>query len=91
VPSNWLIATFVLSSALVGALCVSAPAVLSRNAHTAFSAGWIVAAATTVVCLLLPLDFVEKTIVALLVGPIAGVLVHAIYLALVRKGEPARA
>jgi hypothetical protein len=90
VPSNWLIATFVLSSALVGALCVSAPAVLSRNAHAAFSAGWIVAAATTVVCLLLPLGFVEKTVLALLVGPIAGVLVHAIYLALVRKGEPAR-
>jgi hypothetical protein len=90
VPSNWLIATFVLSSALVGALCVSAPAVLSRNAHTAFSAGWIVAAATTVLCLLLPLDFVEKTVLALLVGPVAGVLVHAIYLALVRKGEPAR-
>jgi hypothetical protein len=90
VPSNWLIATFVLSSALVGALCVSAPAVLSRNAHAAFSAGWIVAAVTTVVCLLLPLGFVEKTVLALLVGPIAGVLVHAIYLALVRKGEPAR-
>jgi hypothetical protein len=90
VPSNWLIATFVLSSALVGALCVSAPAVFSRNAHTAFSAGWIVAAATTVLCLLLPLDFVEKTVLALLVGPVAGVLVHAIYLALVRKGEPAR-
>jgi hypothetical protein len=90
VPSNGLIATFVLSSALVGALCVSAPAVLSRNAHAAFSAGWIVAAATTVVCLLLPLGFVEKTVLALLVGPIAGVLVHGIYLALVRKGEPVR-
>lgn len=90
VPANWLIATFVLSSALVGALCVSAPAVLSRNAHAAFSAGWIAAAVTTVVCLLLPLGFVEKTVLALLVGPIVGVLVHAVYLALVRKGEPAR-
>jgi hypothetical protein len=90
VPANWLIATFVLSSALVGALCVSAPAVLSRNAHAAFSAGWIVAAATTVVCLVLPLGFIEKTVLALLAGPIVGVLVHAVYLAVVRKGEPAR-
>jgi len=90
VPADWLIATFVLSSALVGALCISAPAVLSRNAHSAFSAGWIVAAATTVVCLLLPLGFIEKTVLALLVGPVMGVLVHAVYLAVVRKGEPAR-
>jgi hypothetical protein len=90
VPSDWLIATFVLSSALVGALCVSAPAVLSRNAHAAFSAGWIVAAATTVLCLLLPLDFIEKTILALLVGPIMGVAVHTVYLAIVRRAEPAR-
>jgi O-antigen/teichoic acid export membrane protein len=90
VPADWLIATFVLSSALVGALCVSAPAVLSRNAHAAFSAGWIVAAVITVVCLLLPLGFVEKTVLALLVGPTTGVLVHAVYLAVVRKGEPAR-
>lgn len=91
VPADWLIATFVLSSALVGALCISAPAVLSRNAHSAFSAGWIVAAVTTVVCLLLPLGFIEKTMLALLVGPVMGVLVHAVYLAVVRKGEPARA
>jgi hypothetical protein len=89
-PSDWLIATFVLSSALVGALCVSAPAVLSRNAHAAFSAGWIVAAATTVLCLLLPLGFVDKTVLALLVGPTTGVIVHAVYLAIVRKAEPAR-
>lgn len=85
VPANWLIGTFILSSALVGALCVSAPAVLSRNAHAAFSAGWITAALTTIGCLLLPLPFIEKTVLALLVGPAAGVLVHAVYLALVRN------
>jgi O-antigen/teichoic acid export membrane protein len=88
---GWLIATLVLSSALVGALCVSAPAVLSRNAHGAFSAGWIIAAITTVACLLLPIGFIEKTMLALLVGPTAGVLFHAIYLAVVRYAEPARA
>ncbi|MBG6058515.1 O-antigen/teichoic acid export membrane protein [Cryobacterium sp. MP_M3] len=84
-PANWLIATLILSSALVGALCVSAPAVLSRNAHTAFSAGWIVAALTTIGCLLLPLPFLEKTVLALLAGPAAGVLVHATYLTIVRN------
>ncbi|MGO4784825.1 lipopolysaccharide biosynthesis protein [Cryobacterium sp. W22_MBD10_FK3] len=82
---GWIIATLVLSSALVGALCVSAPAVLSRNAHSAFSAGWIVAALATIGCLLLPLPFIDKTVLALLVGPAAGILVHAVYLVAVRK------
>jgi len=82
---GWIIAILVLSSALVGALCVSAPAVLSRNAHAAFSAGWIVAALTTIGCLLLPLGFIERTVLALLVGPAVGVLLHAVYLAVVRN------
>ena len=88
-PADWLIPTLVLSAALVGALCVSAPAVLSRNAHSAFSAGWIVAALTTIGCLLLPLPFIDKTVLSLLVGPAAGVLVHAVYLAVVRRDAPA--
>lgn len=87
VPADWLIGTLILSSALVGALCVSAPAVLSRNAHAAFSAGWIIAAVTTIGCLLLPLSFLDKTVLALLVGPAAGVLVHAVYLAVVRSAK----
>ena len=89
VPEAWVIATFVASSALVGALCVSAPAVLSRNAHSAFTAGWVVAAVTTVLCLLLPVDFLERTMLALLVGPAAGVLLHGVYLAVARNGESA--
>jgi len=89
VPEAWVIATFVASSALVGALCVSAPAVLSRNAHSAFTAGWVVAALTTVLCLLLPLPFLERTMLALLVGPAAGVLLHGIYLAVARNSESA--
>lgn len=87
VPEAWIIATLVASSALVGALCVSAPAVLSRNAHTAFTAGWVVAALTTVLCLLLPLGFLERTMLSLLVGPAAGVLLHGVYLAVARNGE----
>jgi hypothetical protein len=87
VPEAWVIATLVASSALVGALCVSAPAVLSRNAHSAFTAGWVLAALTTVICLLLPLEFLERTMLALLVGPAAGVLLHAVYLAVARNGE----
>lgn len=88
-PEAWLLATLVASSALVGALCVSAPAVLSRNAHAAFTAGWVAAALSTVICLLLPLEFLERTVLALLIGPAVGVLLHAVYLAVVRNGESA--
>lgn len=87
IPADWLIAGLIASSALVGGLCVSAPAVLSRNAHSAFTAGWVLAALTTVVCLVLPFDFLTRTMLALLVGPAAGVLLHGMYLAAYRRGD----
>ena len=82
VPGGWVIAVFVASSAVVGALCISAPAVLSRNAHGVFTAGWVTAAVVTVLCLLVPLDFMTRTVLALLLGPAAGIVVHGVYLVL---------
>lgn len=96
VPAGWAIAVFVASSAVVGALCISAPAVLSRNAHGVFTAGWVTAAVVTILCLVLPLDFITRTVLALLVGPAAGIVVHGTYLVLAglrhrfdaRTGDP---
>jgi O-antigen/teichoic acid export membrane protein len=76
VPSGELIAVLALSSALVGALCVTAPAALSRSMHGLYTAGWVVAAVTTVLCLLAPMPLESRTILALLVGPACGLLVH---------------
>ena len=78
---GWFIAVLVLSSALVGSLCISAPAVLARGQHFVYAAGWLVAAVITIVALLLPLEFTARTLVALIVGPIAGLLIHGTYLA----------
>ena len=80
-PEGWFIAMLVLSSVLVGALCISAPAVLARSQHFVYSVGWVAGAVCTIVALILPLDFTARTMLALFAGPIAGLLVHGGYLA----------
>jgi O-antigen/teichoic acid export membrane protein len=77
-PSGWLIGCLVGSSALLAGVCVTAPAALSRNLHTVFTAGWVIAAIVTIICLLLPLELEQRTIVALFVGPLLGLCVHLV-------------
>lgn len=89
VPEGWLIAVLVVSSAFVGALCVSGAALLARAHHAAYSVGWLVAAVVTVLGLLLPLDFVARAVVALLVGPILGLVAHVGYLVAYRRSVSA--
>ncbi|MCU1524502.1 MAG: hypothetical protein JWO18_1396 [Microbacteriaceae bacterium] len=79
-PEGWFIAALVLSSALVGSLCISAPAVLARSAHFVYSAGWVVGALVTIASLLLPVDFTTRVVIALFAGPIAGLFLHGGYL-----------
>lgn len=80
VPAGWFIAVLVLSSALMGSLFVSAPAVLARSQHLVYTLGWVAAALATIVILLLPFDFTARVVTALLVGPAIGLLVHGSYL-----------
>lgn len=74
--SGGVVAVLVLSSALVGILCVSGPAVLARNLHFWYSLGWVVAAVVTIVCIALPIEFLTRVELALLAGPVAGLCVH---------------
>ncbi|ODA91036.1 hypothetical protein ATY41_07375 [Leifsonia xyli subsp. xyli] len=80
VPPAWLIAVLVATSALVAAICVSAPAVLVQGNHTVFTAGWIAAAGATALALLLPGGLFERASLAVAIGPAAGLAVHLIYL-----------
>jgi len=80
VPEGSFLAVLVLSSALVGSLCLAAPAVLARSEHVVYAAGWVASAILTVVMLLLPLDFTLRTVLALLVGPLAGLVVYGWFL-----------
>lgn len=77
---GWFYAVLIISSALVGALAVTAPAVLSLSQHVVYSAGWVVAAAVTVGCFVLPFDLLANTVAALIAGPLAGLAVHSAYL-----------
>jgi O-antigen/teichoic acid export membrane protein len=80
-PEAWLLAVLVLSSALVASMCISAAALLARSQHLAFSLGWVTAAVVTVGCELAPTDLVSRTLLALLVGPMVGLIVHVSFLA----------
>lgn len=89
VPSGSLIALLVLSSVLVATLCVVAPAVLARSTHVVYGAGWVAGAAGTVGGLLLPLDLDSRVVVAILAGPLLGLAIDGIYLAVVgRRSSP---
>jgi hypothetical protein len=79
-PAPWFIAGLVATSCLIGALCIAAPAVLAKRAHTIFGLGWLTAAAGTILVLLLPGPVFERTITALFAGPSAGLLVYVVYL-----------
>ncbi len=75
----------VLSSALVGSLCLSGPAILAKGHHFIYSLGWAVAALTTIAVLVLPFDFMTRVNWALLVGPLSGLLVHYVWLLFHRR------
>ncbi|AWB88642.1 hypothetical protein [Homoserinimonas hongtaonis] len=70
------IAVLVVSSGLVGSLCLSAPAVLAKGQHFVYSFGWVVAAVVTIAVLALPIAFMDRVVLALLAGPVAGLIVH---------------
>lgn len=69
-------ALIVVGAGFTGLLCVTGPAVLAARRHAWYTAGWAVSAAATVLILLLPLDPHGRILAALLIGPIAGVVVH---------------
>lgn len=78
--SGELIAVLAFSSGLVGAMCISGPAVLARSRHLVYSFGWSAAAVVTVIVMLLPLDFLVRVQFALLAGPVVGLAVHVSWL-----------
>ena len=80
VPSAGLIAAMVGSSAVLGLLCATSPALLARSNHAGHSIGWLAAALGTLTCLLIPGQFESRVIVALFIGPAVGLVLHAVLL-----------
>jgi O-antigen/teichoic acid export membrane protein len=75
-----LVAILVASSALVGAMCVTGPAVLAHSRHSAYTAGWVAAAVATIVVMASPIEFMARVAIALLTGPFVGLVVHLVAL-----------
>lgn len=70
-------AVVVVSAVMVGCMCITGPALLARARHRAFAAGWVAAAAVTVILLfLLPTVAESRALGALIAGPAVGLLVH---------------
>jgi len=66
----------VFTAGLTAALCVSGPATLASGRHSAYLFGWAAAAALTVGMLFLPLPLVPRALLAIAIGPVAGIAVH---------------
>lgn len=76
-----LLALIVGSGGLVALMSVTGAAIIARGRHTANTAGWLVAALSTIVTLFAVPDFGAALPAALLCGPIAGLLVHGMTIA----------
>jgi hypothetical protein len=75
----------VVTAGLTAALCATGPATLAAGRHTAYLAGWVTAALTTVGCLfLLPLPLTPRVLAAMALGPLVGMVVH--FFGLTRAG-----
>lgn len=88
VPGATLMVALVASSTGVAAMVVSGAALLAANRHHSYTIGWAVGAVTTIAAIIVPLPAVELAILALTVGPAAGLVVHLVALAVPARRSP---
>lgn len=80
-------AMVVVSAAMVAAMCVTGAGLLTLSRHRAYAAGWVVVAIASIALLWLPvLPTSPRALVALVVAPALGLMVHLIA---VRSAAPA--
>jgi len=80
-----LSAVIVGSGGLVALMSVTGAAIIARGRHSGNAAGWMVAAASTVVLLFVVPNFDAALPLALILGPSAGLVVHAVAILLDRQ------
>lgn len=66
----------VVSSGFIGALCVTGPALLATGHHRSYALGWVLASATAVGLLFVPVTLEARAALALSIGPVVGLAVH---------------
>ncbi|MGW9182084.1 hypothetical protein [Agromyces sp. NPDC055661] len=72
------VSALVLAATAIAWLYVTGPATLARQLHTPYSLGWAIAAVVAIGCLALPMPLEAKAVLALLVGPLVGAVIHVV-------------
>lgn len=70
------LAALTFASAFTGALMITGAATLAIKRHGCYVAGWVVASLVAFGTLFIPAELVESVVVALILGPAAGIGVH---------------
>lgn len=76
-----LLAWLTAAAVAIALLTLTGAATVAAARHRAYSVGWVGATVASVLLLLLPLDLETRTVVALLCGPVVGIVVHLAALA----------
>ncbi|CAN5207134.1 hypothetical protein BH09ACT1_BH09ACT1_02330 [soil metagenome] len=80
-----VIAVLVISSGLVATLSITSAVVLARSRHLLYSLGWLAAALVTISVMASGVAFIPRVELALIIGPVVGLLVHLVGFAVMRS------
>ncbi len=80
-----LLAWLTAAAVSIALLTLTGAAAVAAAMHRAYSLGWIGATVASTLLLLLPLSLETRTVVALLCGPVVGIVVHLVALRMVRQ------
>ena len=84
-----LVFALVMAATAIAGLYVTGPATLARRLHTAYSLGWAFAAIVAIGCLALPMGLEERAVLALIAGPVCGLVIHLVAQAVALRTEGA--
>lgn len=79
--SGALVAWLTAAAVIVAMLTLTGTAAVAASLHRAYSLGWLGATVASTLLLLLPLALETRTVVALLCGPLVGIVIHLVALA----------
>ncbi len=86
--SAGVVAAVVGSAAVIGMMCVTSAALIAGGRHNAYLAGWSVAAASTVVLLVLvPVEPVGRALIAICFPAAIGVIMHLVVIRRIKIGS----
>jgi O-antigen/teichoic acid export membrane protein len=80
-PAGSLLAWLTAGAVAIALLTLTGAATVAAAQHRAYSIGWVGATVASTALLSLPLDLEDRTVVALLCGPLVGIAVHLAALA----------